>query len=231
MKIVAANTMSDLPAQAGMQLAPEVEARVRAWIQSDAPMEIENDRERDARVEVLRRLGEQPETTLEDRIALGNLKRLTEDYSARQVYYSIPVTPEAATRLRAKLEKRRRIRNERTAAASQPAPRSGMWTIPRGHQRLFIRPEPGVRYACLCCRYLTLPERDGYDVCPICFWEDDGQDDYDADEVRGGSNHNLSLTEARRLSLTEARRNFAEFGACERRHTVHIRAAFDREHL
>jgi hypothetical protein len=31
----------------------------------------------------------------------------------------------------------------------------------------------------------------------VCFWEDDGQDDHDADEVRGGPNGLLSLAEAR----------------------------------
>jgi hypothetical protein len=36
-------------------------------------------------------------------------------------------------------------------------------------------------------------------------WEDDGQDDHDADEVRGGPNGDLSLT--------QARINFRRFGA------------------
>jgi len=31
----------------------------------------------------------------------------------------------------------------------------------------------------------------------VRFWEDDGQDDHDADEVRGGPNGSLSLTQAR----------------------------------
>jgi hypothetical protein len=34
-------------------------------------------------------------------------------------------------------------------------------------------------------------------MCPVCWWEDDGQDDRDADEVRGGPNGVLSLTQAR----------------------------------
>jgi hypothetical protein len=37
----------------------------------------------------------------------------------------------------------------------------------------------------------------GDDICPICFWEEDGQDDADADEVRGGPNRDVSLTQAR----------------------------------
>lgn len=36
-----------------------------------------------------------------------------------------------------------------------------------------------------------------FDICFICFWEDDGQDSDDADIIRGGPNHDYSLTEAR----------------------------------
>jgi hypothetical protein len=39
-----------------------------------------------------------------------------------------------------------------------------------------------------CCGYLTLCGRAGYEICPVCFWEDDRQDSHDADEVRGGPN-------------------------------------------
>jgi Cysteine-rich CPCC len=71
-------------------------------------------------------------------------------------------------------------------------------------------------YACPCCRFVTLPERGGYDICPVCCWEDDGQDELDADIVRGGPNG--------RLSLTAARANFARIGAKEERHLEHVRA-------
>jgi len=53
-------------------------------------------------------------------------------------------------------------------------------------------------YRCPCCGYKTLHERGGYEICPVCFWEDDGQDDHDADEVRGGPNGTLSLSEGRK---------------------------------
>jgi hypothetical protein len=42
-----------------------------------------------------------------------------------------------------------------------------------------------------------LTERGGYELCCLCDWEDDGQDDADADDVRGGPNGSYSLTEAR----------------------------------
>lgn len=60
-----------------------------------------------------------------------------------------------------------------------------------------VASQEGGPYRCPCCRRLTLEERGGFDICPVCFWEDDGQDDRDADIVRGGPNGGLSLTEAR----------------------------------
>jgi hypothetical protein len=53
------------------------------------------------------------------------------------------------------------------------------------------------RFLCPCCYMPTLNERAGFDICPICFWEDDGQDSDDAEVVRGGPNHGYSLAEAR----------------------------------
>jgi len=52
-------------------------------------------------------------------------------------------------------------------------------------------------FLCPCCGYPTLTERGGYDICLICWWEDDGQDDASADEIWGGPNSDYSLTEAR----------------------------------
>ena len=57
----------------------------------------------------------------------------------------------------------------------------------------------GSLYACPCCGEKTLSERGSFEICGVCAWEDDGQDDHDADVVRGGPNGGLSLTEARRL--------------------------------
>jgi hypothetical protein len=84
------------------------------------------------------------------------------------------------------------------------------------------RPDVGVpTYRCPCCRSLTLCGRAAYEICPVCFWEDDGQDDHDADEVRGGPN--------RSLSLTQARANFRQFGASDRRLLPHTRKARPEE--
>jgi hypothetical protein len=73
----------------------------------------------------------------------------------------------------------------------------------------------GGPYRCPCCYHLTLEERGGYDICPVCFWEDDGQDDADADVVRGGPNG--------ALSLTRARANFLRAGACDERFVSEVR--------
>jgi hypothetical protein len=80
---------------------------------------------------------------------------------------------------------------------------------------VILPPKDGVSYRCPCCRYRTLGERGGYEICAVCFWEDDGQDDADADMVRGGPN--------RALSLTQARENFRAFGACDRNVIKHVR--------
>jgi len=58
--------------------------------------------------------------------------------------------------------------------------------------------------ACACCGHATLTERGLNEICPVCFWEDDGQDNEDADSYRGGPN---------RVSLREGRVNFLRFGA------------------
>lgn len=65
-------------------------------------------------------------------------------------------------------------------------------------------------YNCPCCGYRTLVERGAGETCRRCLWTDDGQDNEDADVVRGGPNEHLSLT--------EARQNFAHFGVCDERY-------------
>lgn len=76
-----------------------------------------------------------------------------------------------------------------------------------GYSLVYAPEKKGVRYRCPCCYYKTLESRGSYEICPVCFWEDDGQDDHGADIVLGGPNHGLSLT--------EARDNFWKIGACD----------------
>jgi hypothetical protein len=53
------------------------------------------------------------------------------------------------------------------------------------------------REKCPCCGFPTLDERGCFDICKLCNWEDDVQDDPFADEEWGGPNGDYSLTEAR----------------------------------
>lgn len=76
-------------------------------------------------------------------------------------------------------------------------------------------------YWCPCCHFLTLHERGHFEICAVCFWEDDGQDDHDADEVRGGPNGELSLA--------QARINFSVCGACDPAHLKQVRPPTDAE--
>ena len=72
-------------------------------------------------------------------------------------------------------------------------------------QRLRVQQEENVRATCPCCGYPTINGRAKYEICPLCGWEDDGQDDEQwgpsgsprPNEVAGGPNHDYSLAEAR----------------------------------
>ncbi|MHC1548817.1 CPCC family cysteine-rich protein [Phyllobacterium sp. K27] len=55
----------------------------------------------------------------------------------------------------------------------------------------------------------------------MCFWEDDGQDDHDADLIRGGPN--------RLLSLTAGRANFRCYGASDPKDLSFVRAPSESE--
>lgn len=68
-----------------------------------------------------------------------------------------------------------------------------------------IRGEPVTKYTCPCCGYKTLDEEHEYDICPICFWEDDWFQYQNPDSI--GAN---------KISLREAQLNYSKFGACER---------------
>lgn len=61
----------------------------------------------------------------------------------------------------------------------------------------FIAQEKLNLFTCPSCGYPSLSERGIYDICEICNWEDDRQDDARADEVWGGPNQKLSLTASR----------------------------------
>ena len=59
------------------------------------------------------------------------------------------------------------------------------------------RPDPEHFYTCPCCGHATLTTRGRFEICDVCNWEDDGQDDHDSWVVRGGPNGSMSLDDAR----------------------------------
>jgi hypothetical protein len=70
----------------------------------------------------------------------------------------------------------------------------------------------GAAHQCPACDYFTLANRGQYEICPICFWEDNGLD-LDRPDVISGPNH---------LTLREARTNFQEIGACDANARPHV---------
>lgn len=76
------------------------------------------------------------------------------------------------------------------------------------------------RYPCVCCGHVVFEESVGsYQICPICFWEDDLIQTRWPDYT-GGAN---------KPSLIECQRNYQTFGACEARVLKHVRLAAEVE--
>lgn len=70
-------------------------------------------------------------------------------------------------------------------------------------------------YKCPCCEYYTFDEQASgtFQICSVCYWEDDGVQLNDP-TYRGGANV---------VSLNEARENFKKFGAIEERFKRFVR--------
>jgi hypothetical protein len=61
----------------------------------------------------------------------------------------------------------------------------------------FIKENNVPLFTCPGCGYPTLSTRGSFDLCSVCDWEDDDQDDPFEDDILGGPNSDLSLTENR----------------------------------
>lgn len=69
------------------------------------------------------------------------------------------------------------------------------------------------RHTCPCCGYRTLETRYDWEICPVCFWEDD---------VVETPNSN-PYSSCNRMRLSVAQQNFLSFGACERTMIPNVR--------
>lgn len=75
------------------------------------------------------------------------------------------------------------------------------------------------KHPCIICGHKTLDNRGDWDICPVCFWEDDvilGNDD-----VRSPANSGVYVS--------EAQANFVKFGACRPEHVEEVRSPTDEE--
>jgi hypothetical protein len=79
----------------------------------------------------------------------------------------------------------------------------------------YLRCSMAKRYACRCCGFLTLDDepKGSYEVCLVCFWEDDPSQSADPDSP-GGANT---------VSLNTAKQNFVALGASEQRFVGDVR--------
>ncbi|EII3193272.1 hypothetical protein ABZY26_000628 [Listeria monocytogenes] len=70
------------------------------------------------------------------------------------------------------------------------------------------------KHRCACCNSLTIEVRGEFEICQVCYWEDEAYSHYqnistieDLLNIRSSANNGLTLL--------EARQNFKQFGACE----------------
>ena len=77
------------------------------------------------------------------------------------------------------------------------------------------------KFECPCCGYLTLDERPPgtYQICPVCFWEDDPVQFNDPD-FKGRANE---------VSLNQAKINYNLFGAIDKGARRFVRKPLDSE--
>ncbi|MCW2258253.1 hypothetical protein M2263_004344 [Providencia alcalifaciens] len=79
-----------------------------------------------------------------------------------------------------------------------------------------------INYPCICCGYLSRTElsQGDYDICPICFWEDDPLQNEEDLDYSGGANA---------VPLKQARINFKKFKAIEKRFIKNVREPLSHE--
>ncbi|WP_278378636.1 CPCC family cysteine-rich protein [Chryseobacterium arthrosphaerae] len=69
------------------------------------------------------------------------------------------------------------------------------------HLPINVNGVPEELFPCACCNYKTIKEKGNYEICKVCFWEDDGNDD------------NSKYSHVNHMTLKEAKDNFKAKGA------------------
>jgi hypothetical protein len=72
---------------------------------------------------------------------------------------------------------------------------------------------------CPCCGHKVFEQSGNYEICPICFWEDDGVQLADP-WFAGGANV---------PGLVEAQKNYKKYGAMEKRFQGNVRKPTDND--
>jgi rubredoxin len=77
------------------------------------------------------------------------------------------------------------------------------------------------KYSCPCCGYYTLASKPPgtFDICPVCYWEDDNIQ-FMNPEYEGGANE---------MSLNQARKNYRKFGAISENFLEFVREPLENE--
>lgn len=77
------------------------------------------------------------------------------------------------------------------------------------------------KYKCPCCDHYTLDDKpdNTFQICPVCYWEDDGVQLNDP-SYEGGANV---------MSLNQARVNFKEFGVIDLQFKEKVRPPLEDE--
>lgn len=74
------------------------------------------------------------------------------------------------------------------------------------------------KYTCPCCGYKTIDSDGDYEICPVCFWEDDPSQKMN--EYDFGAN---------KIPLIEAQKNYLRYGACEKTATQYVRTPTEQD--
>lgn len=74
-----------------------------------------------------------------------------------------------------------------------------------------------MKFTCPCCGYKTFadPPNGSFEICEVCFWEDE-EAQLDDPDFDGGAN---------KVSLRKAQKNFLKFGASEEQFISNVRPA------